>query len=748
MNFKITSTSTRRALLRQMLMACVYSQFKLASTRNGGIARRRQQGIVWFYLLLLLTSALVDARCMAQDCLSLPNVPVIYVDASYTGPNPNGSANAPFPRVTDAYNAAADCNIINLTAGNYSEAIRLSKHIKLQAQGGPVAIGGLSGTYYGDDNAVYYIQRSGNDLWWVGESVDAGKTPLQVWHRGLDYSTVFHGTMVGNTATGEWVDVCRGASLATGSATVRIDTTVSASGTTSNHLVLIGGSFHATQFAQGKPVNDFQYEYPDHHLGSADFYERFKAVHKNDIPMWDGNNLYPFSAYAETQLGDTFSPQNLRPYRDQTVFYGELTGTFLTKDDFEGAHVNYQALTRPTGFHDFVCNDPDPNGNGDGDIEFRLHIFVNTFAGDFPSLPTDFMDPNGKSIGWGNENVLNEPFETGDDSQDLLLKFLNIGLRDQAAADALGLQLGGKMAYIGLEGLMYGGDGGKTGYQVLGIPYQQTTECDTATINRLFPGWADTGGNSILINGRPINGVLPPSPDAVTIDGGDDTGKRVFFHTLLGHGLHPFDTNDVCPPTQVRVTGALVLDCGHSDPNHDTITEYPAPTLVFNNCFQNLGYDPDLAGDSQNQEMHPFYSLDIIEPPLGFNNPTDVAPSDLSGAWGSSDGGTYYFKHIGNTIWWLGLTRNRSPLIPASAMTCSCQKIPDPANVFEGTITVNPDGSATITGNSVIVPKGLNPGGTSTTAIFNVEPNHKVMHLISTTSPFPFPSRFDKLWEP
>jgi hypothetical protein len=169
---------------------------------------------------------------------------------------------------------------------------------------------------------------------------------------------------------------------------------------------------------------------------------------------------------------------------------------------------------------------------------------------------------------------------------------------------------------------------------------------------------------------------------------------------------------------------------------------------VFNNCFQNLGYDPDLAGDSQNQEMHPFYSLDIIEPPLGFNNPTDVAPSDLSGAWGSSDGGTYYFKHIGNTIWWLGLTRNRSPLIPASAMTCSCQKIPDPANVFEGTITVNPDGSATITGNSVIVPKGLNPGGTSTTAIFNVEPNHKVMHLISTTSPFPFPSRFDKLWEP
>ena len=703
-------------------MACVYSQLKLALTRNGGIVRRRQQPMVWFYLLLLLTSALVDARCMAQDCLSLPNVPVIYVDASYTGPNPNGSANAPFPRVTDAYNAAADCNIINVAAGDYSEAITLSKHIKIQAQGGPVAIGGLSGTFYGDDNAVYYIQRSGNDLWWVGESVDAGKTPLQVWHRGLDYSTVFHGTMVGNTATGGWVDVCRGASLATGSATVRIDTTVSGSGTISNHVVLTGGSFHATEFARGKPVNDFQYEYPDHHIGSADFYQRFRAVHKNDDP------IYGLEPYPETELGDTHNPENLRPYRDETVFYGEITTTNASSDSHvESPHVNYPFLApRPTDFHSFVCLDPD---NGDGDLDFRLHVFVNRFAGDYPSLPTDFPD-----LGWGNANVNDEDENPGDDSRDLLHKFLNLNLFDQDAADAEGLQLGGNKAYLGMEGIMYGADGGKTG--IIG-----TEECDTTTINRLFPGWADTGGNSILINGRPINGILTTNSDAMA------DGNQVNLHTLLGHHLHPFDSNDTNPSTQVRVTGALILDCGHQDAN-DPDTEYIAPNGALHNCYQNTGWESDNNGNAQNQEIHPFYSLDFIERPLGTYNPLDVAPSNLSGAWGSSDGGTYYIRHIGNTIWWLGLTRNRAPIIPASAMTCSCQKIPDPANVFQGTITINPDGSATITGQAVVVPKGLNAGGASTAATFTVEPNHKVMHLISSTSAFPFPSRFDKLWEP
>jgi len=40
---------------------------------------------------------------------------------------------------------------------------------------------GPSGTYRGDDGGIYYVQQSGNVLWWAGMSLDTQPTPDLQW---------------------------------------------------------------------------------------------------------------------------------------------------------------------------------------------------------------------------------------------------------------------------------------------------------------------------------------------------------------------------------------------------------------------------------------------------------------------------------------------------------------------------------------------------------------------------------------
>jgi len=148
-----------------------------------------------------------------------------------------------------------------------------------------------------------------------------------------------------------------------------------------------------------------------------------------------------------------------------------------------------------------------------------------------------------------------------------------------------------KQNWIHLELIMYGRN-------------KDADHCHDTSV-ALFPGWQDSHANSVLINGRPINGHVEFGPP----------------FRLLGQEL--------AEGSHVRVTGFLALDCHHGD------------------CSEG---DPS----NHNVEIHPVYSIDIRQ---DFRQPRSGA--NLTGVWHHSEVSTYYIRQIDNTIWWLGLSRDQ-----------------------------------------------------------------------------------------
>lgn len=72
----------------------------------------------------------------------------------------------------------------------------------------------LSGAWEADDGAIYYIQRVGNIVWWVGMSGDGGRS----------FTNVFRGNIQPGSSriVGSWVDLPLGASGQQGSLTLNI----------------------------------------------------------------------------------------------------------------------------------------------------------------------------------------------------------------------------------------------------------------------------------------------------------------------------------------------------------------------------------------------------------------------------------------------------------------------------------------------------------------------------------------------
>jgi hypothetical protein len=163
----------------------------------------------------------------------------------------------------------------------------------------------------------------------------------------------------------------------------------------------------------------------------------------------------------------------------------------------------------------------------------------------------------------------------------------------------------------------------------------------------LLPGWQESAGNSVLANGRPINGSFvevtvndhrigaPPSPYKALRFGGGAGGRQV----------------DLTPGAVARITGVVADDAGHED-------EVPP-------------------------EIHPVYAIDVVQD-FGARRPDGNV--NLTGAWHANDIGTYYLRQIGNTLWWLGMSRDQGRTF---------------ANVFHGTIAGN-----VIEGGWVDVPMG------------------------------------------
>lgn len=153
------------------------------------------------------------------------------------------------------------------------------------------------------------------------------------------------------------------------------------------------------------------------------------------------------------------------------------------------------------------------------------------------------------------------------------------------------------------------------------------TQCTTGE-QVLLPGWAEAGANSTLVNGIPV-GAGVAAGQVVVIQG-------QVLQLKVG--------------SRVRVTGPLVLDCGHG---------------AFSPCYETTN-DPSNS-DSENLEIHPVYSVDVLQD-YTVQRSNSV---DLTGLWAASDVGTYYVRQIGNTVWWLGLSSDQGLTF---------------ANVFRGTV--------------------------------------------------------------
>jgi hypothetical protein len=159
----------------------------------------------------------------------------------------------------------------------------------------------------------------------------------------------------------------------------------------------------------------------------------------------------------------------------------------------------------------------------------------------------------------------------------------------------------------------------------------------------LLPGWHEVGGSSVLINGRPIDGLLAAEHEP-TDPAPDD-------HSLFVDGIGELETYDIQGVRRLRITGILALDCGHAD--------WWNPGTYGKNCDEE-------AADTQNQEIHPVLAIDII----------NATPREnLTGAWADAANGlTYYIRHIGSEIWWLAT----SPALDYRVAT-----------VFQGTISAD-----------------------------------------------------------
>lgn len=432
---------------------------------------------------------------------------------------------------------------------------------------------------------------------------------------------------------------------------------------------------------------------------------------------------------------------NLKPYRDGTVVYARVTENAVRQDeslDQQPPHVNYgTAFSTPIGpidgFLDFGHLDRSydsfwaaPDGE-DGDFDFRLNV-------DQSKLEQDFW-----ITGWG----------------DLAPTIFFNKFNNSEAHSTLGFAA--DRAYLGAEGLMWG-------------------LSDTNSVPSL-PGWAQLF-NSILVNGRPVDGVLQlqnPTPDCNF----PQPCPYVVPGERLQDGIQ-IGKQKIVVGDYVRVTGTLIVDCGHGDFwNIVSLTDPSHP------CYDDATNSDD--SEVQNQEIHPIWSIDIINYPFRPEDSGASARQNLTGTWGGSDGSTYYVRQVGNTIWWLGLPRDRQPmqrgldplswLYPpigsmhlAAALRAGTAPIDynancgpgtaiwgvllgaaypcwEFANVFKGTIATQSDDTATITGDWIGVPQSGSPGNAGSSQTFTLDAKRKSIQPVSS-NPTIFPDTLQKLYEP
>ena len=423
----------------------------------------------------------------------------------------------------------------------------------------------LNGIWSADNGAVFYVRQIGNDVWWAGFDPDPFSTVASKsnsFQRGLTSAQVFHGTLSGDTFSGNWADVPRETGSTLGQGTLTLVLARDSAGSVIQFQTQSQtGGFAAKSWTRSSipplPCTDG--------AGKRDPYCLFGKVLKNQTESVWGSH--------ESLL------DNLKPYKDNAVVFGVVVepytlglsgGSGLTCSDF-------------FKFHD---EDDDLNFDVTADRQ-NLDAQPGFWANGWVNSATDVQ---GKLDAWQNE--------------------------------------------VHCEVIMFG---------------RQNANCQPGD-PVFLPGWAESGANSALANDTPINAGLILGGPVVVIQGDPWTMKA---------------------GSRVRVTGPVVLDCGHSSLFHP-----------FSPCYETDNDSGNL--DTKNLEIHPVYSVDVLQ---DFTAPRS-ANLDMSGSWSASDVGTYYVRQIGNTVWWLGLSSDQGLTF---------------ANVFQGVIQ----------GTSVgVEPVSRAPGGT------------------------------------
>jgi hypothetical protein len=409
--------------------------------------------------------------------------------------------------------------------------------------------GALSGCWLSDDGMLFFLNQSGNTLWWVGLDQGPG---LQ--GQGLSVTTVFAGTVQPVSITdskavgiagpsigtppvtigiqGAWADVPRGTRSLCG--TLSLDPGSSPSGAQTLSVVSQTGGFTATKLTR------IVYVPPQ----PTDIRTLFGLVKKN---LSDSQTL--------ASEGGFLNRPNLTPYKDPVVVFGSVVSA---------NGVNMDVNRTPTSgltYADFICT----HGEGVYDADVNFDIIIDA----------DWLDPNFWTEGW----------------------LPGVNPRDFQAKVSV------SNSYLHLELIMFGRDA-------------SCSEPASYNDPALLPGWQEMNGDSVLINGRPLNGALQTQPDP-------------------GHSPPPLQVTAIGGQpipilTPVRVTGALVLDCGHSD--------WTSPGSWFDRCQTS---NPDYA----NQEIHPVYAIDFLNA---------TSQENLTGVWGDNYGMSYYVSQVGDTVWWFG----------------------------------------------------------------------------------------------
>jgi len=415
----------------------------------------------------------------------------------------------------------------------------------------------LTGAWSADDGGIYYLRQVGDRLWWAGFSTENPGGDRDV-HKGLRFSNVFQGRIIGTKIAGEWADVPRGQNFNSGSLTLEV-------GTGNLHRLSATGGFGATAWRRTSSV-----------ASSRDIFTIFDRVKKNQ-KAWRDHSLLDNLKPAKSKPVAVFGRIIPIPVDGHWVRVSGASGFrevwIPAHLDPDPVHVNY--LTRNgRSYHDFICLE---NKDEDGDIDFQIRV--------------DRTELNTQLLFWS------DGWET---SHDITPNRFRHKLDHQ------------NQNQLHVESIMYGG----------------TTECgDNGAPVIELPGWQQAGAHGVLLNGQPIAGRL----EMVDRDPNSARVKSILGQTI-SFGTH------------VRVTGILVLDCGHG---------------VTRPC------DEDDA-DTQNQEIHPVYALDLVQ---NFNLPRPFA--NLTGVWSANDAGTYYVREIGPTVWWLELSVDEGRTF---------------ANVFRGTV--------------------------------------------------------------